>query len=256
MNSALLLIRLLLSAVFFTAGFAKLLDPKGSKSALAGFGVPDAVAEPSGRLLPIAELIVAIALLPLSWATFGAWGALGLLLLFSAAISVALARGIAPDCHCFGQLHSEPVSSTTLIRNLLLAGAAGALIVLGPGASASSWMEQLNAAEVAIFVLVLGALALLGIQTWVMFQMMQQNGRILGRLEKLEAGGAKKADGPPAPVGLPVGTEAPAFTAARARGRRGRSDGSAQACAAAAAGVRRPQLRSLRCAAAGHFALG
>jgi hypothetical protein len=72
----------------------------------------------------LAELAVALALLPAISAWWGSLDALALLLLFVAAIGYNLAQGRTPDCHCFGQLHSAPVDWPTLIRSLLLAGLA------------------------------------------------------------------------------------------------------------------------------------
>src|SRR5450755_1312192 len=109
MDSILLILRLILAAVFLVAGLAKLADLTGSQRAVRDFGVPTRLAVPLGLLLPLAELVVAIALLPRGWAWWGAVGALALLLVFVVGISSNLARGRAPDCHCFGQLHSEPI---------------------------------------------------------------------------------------------------------------------------------------------------
>ena len=106
MSAALLIARLVLAAVFAVAGVAKLADLPGSRRAVAAFGVPTGLAGVVGVALPLAELAVAVLLLPEATAWWGALGALLLLLLFCAAIGVSLARGRAPDCHCFGQLHS------------------------------------------------------------------------------------------------------------------------------------------------------
>ena len=111
MNTALLIARLLLALVFILAGVAKLADRKGSKQAVIDFGVPTALAAPLGVLLPLAELAVATSLLgPTSTAWWGALGALALLSLFTVGISINLAHGRKPECHCFGQLHSAPTA--------------------------------------------------------------------------------------------------------------------------------------------------
>jgi len=120
--------RIGLAAVFATAGFAKLADRAGSQRALADFGVPGRVAGLLGTLLPLAELATATALVPDGSALWGALAALALLLAFSAAIALNLSRGRAPDCHCFGQLQSAPVSWWTVARNLLLALVAAGLV--------------------------------------------------------------------------------------------------------------------------------
>src|SRR5688572_20946925 len=96
--------RVLLAIVFAVAGLAKLADQPGTRQALIGFGLPARLAAPAGILLPLAELTVVLALIPVTTAWWGGVGALTLLLLFVAGIGLNLARGRTPDCHCFGQL--------------------------------------------------------------------------------------------------------------------------------------------------------
>jgi len=102
MSLVLLLARLLLAAVFLVAGLAKLADLAGSRQALRDFGVPAKLSTPFGVLLPLAELAVAVGLIPTVSAWWGALGALALLLLFVGGISYNLVRGRQPWCHCFG----------------------------------------------------------------------------------------------------------------------------------------------------------
>ena len=128
---ALIVSRLVLFIVFATAGFAKLSDPTGSRKAIIGFGAPTWLATPLGVLLPLVELTVAAILVPVGSAWLGAVGALSLLLAFIIGISINLARGRTPDCHCFGQLHSAPAGWSTLARNAVLASAAGFLVWQG-----------------------------------------------------------------------------------------------------------------------------
>ena len=220
MDIVLLLARLLLAVVFVVAGLAKLVDRAGSQQALIDFGVPARLVTPLAVLLPLAELAVAVALIPTASAWWGALGALALLVLFVAAIGYNLARGRTPDCHCFGQLHSAPVGWSTLIRNVILAAVAGFVVGLGrtnAGASAIGWLSTL--AIVQRIELIVGALvvALLVIEGWVIIQMLRQQGYLLLRLEELEAKLAENGTKvtaeapPPASAGLPVGTTAPAF---------------------------------------------
>ena len=87
-------------------------------------------------------MAVAVALLVRAAAWYGALGALLLLLLFIVGIAVNMARGRAPDCHCFGQLHAEPVGWRTLARNGVLALIAGFVAWQGrtdAGLSATGW---------------------------------------------------------------------------------------------------------------------
>ncbi len=222
MPLALLFTRLLLAAVFAVAGLAKLAAPARTRQTLREFGLPGALAAPLGVLLPLAELALAVALLPLASAWFGAVGALALLLLFSAAVGVNLARGRRPDCNCFGQIASAPIGWPTLARNAVLAALSGLIIVAGrasAGASAVSWLGELTMIERIGLALVLVTLVLVLAETWLLLQLLRQNGRLLVRLDGLEAqvgaGGvpvqAMTESGAPG-AGLPVGTPAPAFS--------------------------------------------
>lgn len=211
--------RLLLIAVFLVAGIAKLADLAGSRRAVAGFGVPSALAGPLGLLLPLVELAVAIALVPAASAWWGALGALLLLLLFIAGIGVNLARGRAPDCHCFGQIHSEPVGWGTLIRNVLLAAVAAVILAPGPGSVGPGlldWLPGLTLGERVTLGAAVAVTAVLGAQLWLLYQMYNQNRRLLARLAALETG--RSLGGSAAPEtqsrqgpGPAIGSPAPAF---------------------------------------------
>jgi peroxiredoxin/uncharacterized membrane protein YphA (DoxX/SURF4 family) len=220
MDIALFLTRLLLASVFVVAGVAKLADRDGSKQAVADFGVPGPLVAPLGVFLPLAELTVAAALLFASTAWWGALGALVLLLAFVAGIGANLARGRRPECHCFGQLRSEPAGWTTLARNLVLAAIAGFVIWQGyggAGPSAVGWLAELSIVQVAGLIFGLAALALIFAQWLFLLNLLDQNGRILMRLEALEqgprAGSTPSQDEEPIQpsVELPVGDVALAF---------------------------------------------
>jgi peroxiredoxin/uncharacterized membrane protein YphA (DoxX/SURF4 family) len=221
----LLVARLLLAVVFFIAGASKLSDREGSRQTMIDFGLPAAIATPLGLLLPLGELAVAVALVPASSAWWGAIGALMLLLLFVVGISINLARGRKPECHCFGQLHSAPAGWKTLARNGVLAAAAGFVLWegydSGAGPSAVAWLGALSTAQLVGLLGGLLVLALLAGQWWFLVHLLRQNGRLLVRLEAVEAtlaeGGsvvAPSANGTPVDQaeGLPVGSEAPEFS--------------------------------------------
>ena len=158
--------RLLLAAVFALAGFGKLADPSGSRKSLADFGVPPFLASPLALLLPVVELLCALALLPGRWAWYGAAGVLAMLLLFLAAIAISMARGRTPDCHCFGQLHSEPVGWKTLARNGLLSVVAALILWQGPGASLVGWWRGWNHLEFVVLALGLAVAGLAAFTLW------------------------------------------------------------------------------------------
>jgi peroxiredoxin/uncharacterized membrane protein YphA (DoxX/SURF4 family) len=209
--------RILLAVVFASAGLAKLFDARGSRQAMIEFGVPGALAGVSGRFLPLAELAVAVALMPVASARLGAAGALVLLAAFVAVIAVNLARGRHPDCHCFGQLHSGPAGWTTLMRNLALAGVAALVVWAGPGTSAIAWASGRSGGAIAGVIVAGVVLVALALEAWLLFNVVGQNGRLLVRVETLEGRGRAQPTVPTgvpavAAPGLPVGTAAPEFT--------------------------------------------
>jgi peroxiredoxin len=226
MDAALLIARLVLAVVFILAGLAKLWDLKGSRKAITDFGLPAVLASPLAILLPLAELGVGAALIPASSAWWGALGALGLLLLFVVGISINLARGRKPDCHCFGQLHSAPAGWKTLARNGVLAAIAGFVLWAGyegggAGPSALSWLGALSTAQLLSLLGGVLVLSLLAGQWWFLVHLLRQNGRLLVRLEAVEAslatdgsvvGPSQNGGALNQAEGLPVGSEAPQFS--------------------------------------------
>ncbi len=167
MDIVLLIARLVLAGVFLAAGIGKLADLSGSRQAMEHFGVPARFAALAGLALPIAEILLASALVPLATAWWGALGALLLLLTFVAAIGYNLAHGRTPDCHCFGQLHSAPAGPRTLVRNGMLAALAATVVAIGfddSGTSAVAWVGNLTGTEqVSLTVATLVTVAVTGL---------------------------------------------------------------------------------------------
>jgi peroxiredoxin/uncharacterized membrane protein YphA (DoxX/SURF4 family) len=159
MNDALVIARLGLAAVFIVAGVAKLADRPRTRQALADFELPARFIDPFALLLPLAEIATAFALVFPITARWGAVGGLVLLAFFVAGLTRALRRGEAPDCHCFGQLHSKPASWTTVARNLALAIPAAYVALAGPGPSLTSWVASTSAT--GLWLIAIGALAIL-----------------------------------------------------------------------------------------------
>jgi uncharacterized membrane protein YphA (DoxX/SURF4 family) len=214
MTGLLLAARLLLGAVFVLAGAAKLLDRAGAERALHEFGVPARLARPLRTVLPLVELAAAAALLARVSARWGALVALALLALFSVAIARTVSQGRHPDCHCFGQLHSAPADRAALARNTVLAAIAGFILVAGwsdPGVSAAGWFVRVGPATLAALA---AGVAVIALQGWFSWQLLRQQGRLLLRIEQLEA----DRPVPPAP-GLAPGSIAPDFSLASADGR-------------------------------------
>jgi thiol-disulfide isomerase/thioredoxin len=213
--------RLVLALVFAVAGTAKLLDRQGTRVALVGFGAPASSAATLAVALPLAELTVAGLLLPASTAMAGALGAFMLLAAFTSAIGWNLARGRAPDCHCFGQLHSAPASWKTLVRNgalLGLAGVAVAASVAEPPTSALAWISDLGGAELLALGVAVAAAAVLVLGGLAFLSLLRSYGKVLVRLDRVERALAEAGidladDAPTRELGHEPGTPAPTFWA-------------------------------------------
>jgi protein-disulfide isomerase len=177
-----LLLRLFLAAVFVVAAAAKLTDRAGAAAGLRGFGIPGALAAP----LAGAELLVAAGLLAGPAAPALA-AALTLTLLFTGVQLAALARGRRPACNCFGARSAAPIGARTLARSTALGVVAAGALAVGPGPGAGAWLADLApAGRVAVAGAVVLA-ALVAASGWIVLQLLRAQGRILLRLEALEA---------------------------------------------------------------------
>jgi SAM-dependent methyltransferase/uncharacterized membrane protein YphA (DoxX/SURF4 family) len=157
-NSILIAARVALAGIFVVAAMTKLLDMRGFRSALAGFGLTGAWVPVAAVLIPLAELIAAGLVIAASTARAGAAVAVVLLLTFELAIALALRRGTAPECHCFGQLHSRPAGGETLARNALFLAVALVVLVAGPGPDLGSWLQSSRGEAIALTAISLLAL--------------------------------------------------------------------------------------------------
>lgn len=193
MDLLLLAIRIGLAGVLLVASVGKLLDLKNpaGREAMEAFGVPPGLAPVAAIALPVVEMVLGILLLPMATAWWAGLGTLLLMLLFMAGIGRQMAQGNAPDCHCFGQLHSAPAGPSTLVRNGIFAAAAAILVAFGwsdPGISIGGWFADRSGAEVALLVVGVVGLGAIAVLTWSILQLMSQAGRLLSRIEALEGG--------------------------------------------------------------------
>jgi uncharacterized membrane protein YphA (DoxX/SURF4 family)/thiol-disulfide isomerase/thioredoxin len=193
--------RAVLAVVFTVAAVGKLLDVSASTRTMMDFGVPARYANLAARALPIAELTTAVLLVlePTAW--LGGIAALLLLLVFIAGISNSLSHGRTPDCNCFGQVASEPISARTIIRNVVLAALTVPVIVNGSGASLLAWTGSRSAAENVAILLAIILLAA-GVA---LLQTRREHRQLRKSVELL------RAQVRMLPRDLPVGTPAPAF---------------------------------------------
>lgn len=217
MDIMLLIARLVLAAVFLASGLAKLADPAGSRQAMRDFRVPERLAAPAAIALPIFELVVAAALIPRATAWWGAAGALALLAAFTAGIGYTLAQGRTPACHCFGQLHSAPVGTATLLRNGALAAVSALVVLFGfddSGSSAIAWAIDRTTGERVAMAVVAAIFLAAGVVGWLLLRMLGENGAMLVRLDGQESGSAGETSAPVPGSGLAVGDRAPTFALA------------------------------------------
>jgi peroxiredoxin len=192
MDALLLAARLILAAVFAVSGISKLFDLSGSQAAMRSFGVPERFTRAGGVALPIVELVIAILLIPAATARWGALLALILLAIFIAGVSYSLSRGRKFDCHCFGQLTTSEIGPRTLVRNGILAVLAAFVTISGfannnPGPDLTDVFQGLSAFEWVILVIGVILLAALAGVSWLLVHLLGQNGRLLVRLDRIEA---------------------------------------------------------------------
>lgn len=218
MDVLLLLIRIFLAAIFAVAGVGKLLDLEGSEKAVKAFGTPEDFAKFFAIALPFAEIVFAVCLLFTSTSWLGAIGATILLLSFIGGMIWQIAQGNAPDCHCFGAIHSEPVSKKSLIRNIIFAILSFFLVAQGRDSQGVGFTDLTN--EMAIqLILGLAIVVLLGAVVYFLKKISEQQTQIMRRIELLEVlsheGGREieREDVSDPHEGLPIGALAPDFSA-------------------------------------------
>ena len=214
MEIVLLIFRLLLAVVLGVAALGKIFDRAGSEKAFAEFGVPGVFVRPLFYFLPAAELTIAVSLFFIEVSWFGAIGAAALFAVFTAGMLYQYAKGNAPDCHCFGQIHSEPVGLSSILRNVVLLAMAVALIAAGRS------NQGLNIADtnqdVMQFVIGFAVVGLLAAVVYFLKKISDQQTQIMRRIEVMELvsqeGGQVARDDLTHPhEGLPIGGFFPDF---------------------------------------------
>ncbi len=214
MEFALLLTRLILFAVFSFAAIGKLLDLRGSEKAVKDFGTPDEFAKTFAILLPVAEIIFAFCFLFVSTSWVGAIGGLILLLTFSGGMLWQMSQGNAPDCHCFGQIHSEPVSRKTLIRNIIFSLLALFLVTQGREGQGYNLADDGSSSMQLILIFLLVPLVVAAL--FYLKKVLDGQAEILRRInvmEILSGDGAtlERSDAGSPHDGLPIGAPFPDF---------------------------------------------
>ena len=228
MEIFLLILRLILAAVFALAGIGKLYDLEGSEKAVKNFGVPEVLAKPVSILLPLAEISVTVLLLFSGTYWFGAIVGFGLLAVFIGGMIYQMYLGNAPDCHCFGQIHSEPVSPKSLIRNVLFAVPALFLILRGQANQGFGILDlSFNSTENNFMQLIIGLIIIGFLAAIVYFlkQISEQQTQIMRRIDVLEVLShesgreTEREDAANPEEFLPIGAPAPDFELPNVYGR-------------------------------------
>jgi len=214
MELTLLLLRLVFFGIFALAGIAKFLDLKGSVKAFKEFGIPEPLAKPSSIALSVFEILIAFLFLSVETAWYGAIAAASLLLLFIGQMIYQRAKGNAPDCHCFGQLHSAPVGRISIARNIVFGALAVYLVSRGPTGQGMSLADPgLDVMQLAFGIVFVGFLIAV---IFYLKKISEQQTQIMRRIELMELvardGGSVERENAGHPQeGLPIGAVMPDF---------------------------------------------
>jgi peroxiredoxin/uncharacterized membrane protein YphA (DoxX/SURF4 family) len=221
MEIILLLIRLFLFAVFAVAGVGKLLDLEGSKKSVIAFGTPEDLAKTFAVAIPFAEIVFAVCLLFVSTSWLGAIGVFLFLLIFIGGMISQLSKGNTPECHCFGAIHSEPVSRKSIVRNVVFAFLALVLVVQGRNQGAA--LADLSNENALQLIFGLATVGFLGAVVFYLKRISEQQTQIMRRIEILEItsheGNPVEHEHNTNPYeSLPIGSPAPDFVLPDASG--------------------------------------
>lgn len=141
------LVSIFLALVFGASGAMKLWDLEVFHGSVANYALlPRSFEQPFAYTLPIVELASACAMPLANTRPYAAAVALGLLLMFTAAIAINLARGrTGIDCGCFGPALRQELSGWLIVRNLVLALCAAIVLIPG-GVRALTWLDAVTIA--------------------------------------------------------------------------------------------------------------
>ena len=161
---------LTLATVLLISGIAKLRDTRATRDAFDALRVPSVVPkDAAANALPWIEIVLAVLLLlsPSAWLVPVTLALALLMLAYAGLVGRALNFDEPVTCSCFGSLGRHDVDRTTLARNVLLVGLAGAAVwFAAEGGSAPAafadldsdgwWSLGATAASAAVAVLVVG----------------------------------------------------------------------------------------------------
>ena len=119
------LCRVVVGLVMLAAALGKIADPGSFASQIHHFRLlPEGGENLLAILLPWVELVAGLALVLGVRARSAAWLSTGMMVVFTLAVGLAVARGLDIECGCFGTSDATKVGGTKLVENLLITGAA------------------------------------------------------------------------------------------------------------------------------------
>jgi len=124
--------RVYLAAIFLIACWHKILDPHAFAIDVATYQIlPLWAVNPVALVLPWVELAAGLMLLLGLRVRAGALLVAGMMAVFLAALSIALAQGLQMSCGCFASQGAaeDPISWKTLVRDLSWLALAGYVVV-------------------------------------------------------------------------------------------------------------------------------
>jgi hypothetical protein len=178
-----------LAVILGVAGLSKAFDARGTSATLGRLGVSVRVGPALAWALPGTEIAVAAWLLASTGSVRWAEGAaFALFVAFAAGILWGMATNRRTECGCFGKLHSSVLGLHALIRASILAAAALALVVAQPIPTLPALTAPLDITASEFKALLAGSLiaAVVLVNAWVAVHVLQQQGRLLVRIEDLE----------------------------------------------------------------------
>lgn len=115
-----LICQIILGGIFIWSGLSKVIDPAEFAVYVANFQLlPDWLILPTAYLLPWLELLSGLALVIGLASRGGAFWAVVMLAVFTAALTINSFRGLDVACGCFGSLDAGGTTEA-LIKNLVL----------------------------------------------------------------------------------------------------------------------------------------
>lgn len=211
MNLTISIARFVLAAILILAGVSKFVDRNRTRKTLKDFGFDEEYLVPATWLLPLLELLAGASLLYPKTAWVGAILAFVLFVAFSLGIGYNLRLGRKPECNCFGQMHSSAIGLHTLLRSLIFALLAAAVVwktdtgVVGP----------LTEGERSLLLLSVLILLSLGAGFWLLMGVAKLQHELTARMDEMgelllfqrfpgNPGDKASHRGPSLPIGVPA----------------------------------------------------